>query len=378
MRRIAESGIGQINYVAWKHEYIHHCNQLAAFTGGRLLGYAVMERSMPRVRPYTELAFQDLVDSLAEIVLPDGGFVEGPSYFLYTVAQGGLGLYYYARARELDLVECVPEVLKGTAAFAAALGSMDPEADVIPICDASPTYGPEPLALLAAALPDSAWVTMFRKNLARAGGFAASPIIQSLEPQIPTAGPEPEPLVALPEMGIAASTRKFGDEWVKLLIMGNRAGAGHTHEDKGSFVLEFAGESFAFDPGTCDYGHPLAGLLKHCERHNMLVPHGTAERPVPACPLPEDVKPVVEGDRTSLFKIFDLLREIDLKDSLEIEKDNIVSESMISGVCAFNGVKDMPFRLKSSIIIKESLAWHEIKFPRFILERSFLKSFFSL
>ena len=48
-----------------------------------------------------------------------------------------------------------------------------------------------------------------------------------------------------------------------------KAGAGHNHEDKGSFVLEFAGETFAMDPGTCDYSNPLAEILSHCERHNM-------------------------------------------------------------------------------------------------------------
>lgn len=299
LRRIAEHGIGNINFVAWKHEYIHHCNQLAAFSGGRLLGYGVLEKTMPRVKPYMDLAYQDLVASLTETVLPDGGFVEGPSYFLYTIGNGGRGLYYYARARQMDLVQSLPAPLKRTRAFAAALISTAPEADVIPICDASPTYSPEPMALLAAAMPDSAWVTMFRKALARTRDIPASMLILNLEPRIPQTGPEPDAFVVLPEMGLMTSTRKLGDGWVKLLILGNRAGAGHTHEDKGSFVLEFAGEPFAMDPGTCDYGDPLAGILKHCERHNMLVPFGMSERPHPPSPLNVDVKPQGQGDATA-------------------------------------------------------------------------------
>lgn len=299
LRRIAEHGIGNINFVVWKHEYIHHCNQLAAFSGGRLLGYGVMEQTMPRVRPYTDLAYQDLNESLSEIVLPDGGFVEGPAYFLYTIGNGGRGLYYYARIRNLDLAQCIPESLKPTRAFAAAIISTCPEADVIPICDARATYSPEPMALLAAAMPDSAWVTMFRKALARTPGMPTSPLLFNLEPSIPLASPDVEPFVFLPEMGLMASTRRLGKTWVKLLILGNRRGAGHTHEDKGSFVLEFAGETFAMDPGTCDYGDPLAGMLKNCERHNMLVPFGGPERPHPPSPLNVDVKPQGWGDATA-------------------------------------------------------------------------------
>ena len=40
LRRIAEEGLGSINFITWKHEYIFHCNQLAWFTPGRMLGYA--------------------------------------------------------------------------------------------------------------------------------------------------------------------------------------------------------------------------------------------------------------------------------------------------------------------------------------------------
>jgi hypothetical protein len=102
-----------------------------------------------------------------------------------------------------------------------------------------------------------------------------------------------------------ASIRALGNEMVKLLIMGNKANAGHTHEDKGSFVLEFAGQTFACDPGTCDYSHPLSDILKHCERHNMLVPVGTATRPQPKNPLPFDIKPQGHGDARQFHAVID-------------------------------------------------------------------------
>jgi hypothetical protein len=304
MRRIAEDGIGAINYNAWKYEYIHHCNQLPAFSAGRILGYAVLARDWPRVTPYQDLAFRELTDSLSETILPDGGYVEGPGYLMYAVAQGGLGLFYHARSLNVPFSECMPERFKALGAFAAALMSSDEHADVIPICDSGHDADLRASALLAAGLPDSHWVTIHRKALARAAGEV--PVLaRQLEAAIPEQGPEPSVFVRLPAMGPLVSQRRLGGEWVKLFIQGNQAGAGHTHEDKGSFVLEFAGETFALDPGTCDYSHPLANILHNCERHNMLVPYGMPERPHPACPLPHDVKPDGAGDATAFHAEID-------------------------------------------------------------------------
>jgi hypothetical protein len=50
-RRPANDGVGWINYITWDHEWIHHMNQLAAFSPGRLGAYAVLEQKLPRVEP---------------------------------------------------------------------------------------------------------------------------------------------------------------------------------------------------------------------------------------------------------------------------------------------------------------------------------------
>ena len=316
-RRIAEEGLGSIHFNTWRHEYIFHCNQLAWFTPGRMLGCLVMERAMPRVRPFTELAYSDLVESLGYTVLPDGGYVEGPTYFRCVSRDGGLSLYYYARGRDLSFRSVVPEVMLRTAAFGAAVASTDEASDVIPICDARPIMELEGVAVMAALLPESAWVGMYRKALERGGFSHAAPgergvggmpdtlLGWQLGRQVPD---QAQPLPAftfLPEMGIMASVRTLHGELVKLLLMGNRAGAGHTHEDKGSFVLEFAGDTFALDPGTCDYANPLSLELKQCERHNMLIPTGVTERPHPESPLPVDVKPQGQGDAISFTAAID-------------------------------------------------------------------------
>jgi len=304
-RRIAEEGLGAITFNTWKHEYIFHCNQLAWFSPGRMLGLLLLERRWPRVKPYTELAYAELVESLGYAILPDGGYVEGPTYFTCVGRSGGFPLYLYARARGLSFAAVLPEPMRRTADFAAAIASTDDANDVIAICDAGNRLDAETLAVMASLLPDSPWVSIYHKAVARLGGMPNTLFAAQLAPNIPAEAPAAPAFVFLPEMGIMATTRTLDAETVKLFIMGNKANAGHTHEDKGSFVLEFAGETFALDPGTCDYSNPLAGLLQQCERHNMLLPTGIPERPHPDHPLPYDVKPHGAGDATTFSAAID-------------------------------------------------------------------------
>ena len=68
---------------------------------------------------------------------------------------------------------------------------------------------------------------------------------------------------------------------------------------RGALFSNFAGETFAMDPGTCEYANPLSHLLSNCERHNTLVPFGTDERPHPDNPPAEDIRPIGSGDECS-------------------------------------------------------------------------------
>jgi len=306
LRRLAEEATGTTNFVSWKFDYIFRNNQLAWFTPGRMAAYLVMEQEWPRVAPYTDIAYRDLLTNLDNAILPDGGFVEGPTYFNTVGNNACRSLHYYARFRDADAFTLIPDVLRRTGDFIGAVTSTTPEVDVIPICDAGTRMDHDTLAMMAALLPESPWVAMFQKAVARSGGQPSGLLSWVVRERIPSDVRPVSPFVRLPEMGVIASTRQFGAHTVKLLLMGNRAGAGHTHEDKGSFVLEFAGQVFAMDPGTCSYSNPLSSLYKQCQRHNMLVPTGTPERPHPKSPLPVDVKPEGEGDGTAFRAHADL------------------------------------------------------------------------
>jgi Heparinase II/III-like protein len=309
LRRIAEEGEGALNMTSWWWEYMYHTNQMPWITPGRVMGYLVLERTQPegfragrwprratsRVERYTDAAIGDLMESLANVLLPDGGYDEGPSYFAHTTRQAFLALYHYARARGRNLRDLVPEAVRATSRFAEMLVSTDERGIMILVCDAM-YVNQEAAAWLAWLMPDSHWVSVYHNTLRRTGGRPCSLLVEKLAREIPPAGPAFQPLVEMPSMGMMCSVRRLGPETVKLFSMGNKADSDHSHEDKGSFVLEFAGESFAFDYGVVDYANPVCLLLKRAQRHNMLVPVAAGDRPRPSNPIAADIHPKGGGD----------------------------------------------------------------------------------
>ncbi len=302
-RRIVEEGLAAIDYTTFKHEYIFSMNQLIWFSHGRMAAYALISKEFPRTKDYMRIAYNEIVENLEKSVLPDGGYVEGPTYFNCVGNNGGQALHAYARAEGMDISTLIPQNVKNSASFADVLASTDETFDMIPICDARPTISHEHLSFMAYILPDSRWCDIFVKAVRNAGGMPETYFGLYAQDKIPAPTGSFKPFVMLPDMKVAASEREYDGKRVKLFFMGNRAGAGHTHEDKGSFVLEFAGHTFACDPGTCDYSSPYSILYKYCDRHNMLVPNARVGRAAPDSPCDQDIMPEGHGDeqQCSLF-----------------------------------------------------------------------------
>ena len=100
-------------------------------------------------------------------------------------------------------------------------------------------------------------------------------------------------------MGVMASTRFFEGEPVKILLIGTKAGMHHhRHNDRGSFVLEFAGDTYAADPGGQIYADADSGLVRRSDYHNMLVPDIIPDNE-PMAIAKADVYPCGNGDETS-------------------------------------------------------------------------------
>ncbi|MDB6095335.1 MAG: hypothetical protein JWM32_2897 [Verrucomicrobia bacterium] len=315
LRRIASDAHGAMCQASWWWEYMYYGNQLAWISPARIYGLLVLEQTMPmrhenypkpptRVRPHTDIAWENLQDNLSKALLPDGGYLEGVSYFTYTARQAFLCAQLYARARGKDPRSLIAPALLRTDRLAEMLYSTDDRQDMILVADAVFPVS-EGIAFLAWMMPQSHWVTVYRKSVRRAG---AAPMLLPLrlDRDIPAEGPELAAFCSMPDTGMMCSLRRWRGEDVKIFIMGNRSGGDHQHEDKGHFVLEFAGDSFAFDFGVMDYANPVTEQMKLAQRHNMLTPWSDDERPRPKNPIHADIKPRGAGDAVKFQAAIDL------------------------------------------------------------------------
>ena len=307
-KRLALEGLGQINCNVWKYEYLFGTNQLSAFSQGRIAAYLALEKAQgwngSRVKPYTDLAVGELLDSIDKLFCEDGSFMEGVPYFGYTVRNVRPSLEMYATVRKKPLPEVVPAKMKNLGKFADVFISTDRRGGLIPVgagqgdgrfsCDA------DVCQFLAILAPESQWVTLYRKQIGTPEQLWDSSLsVIARHPEVPEGPVKAKPLSVLPSMGMMASTRFFEGVPVKILVIGAKGvDNGKQHNDRGSFVLEFAGDTYAADPGGQRYGDADGHQVVRCDHHNMLVP-GKVPDDESRIPAVKDVYPVGSGDETS-------------------------------------------------------------------------------
>jgi hypothetical protein len=301
LRRLAEDGLGNINYTMMRYPYMFTCNQAGIFSVGRLAIYALLEKQTDwgHVAPHTDLAFAELNENIGNIFVADGGFPEGSGYLVYTLDSILPAFAIYGNARNKPLNTLLPPLMAKIDDYLEVLRSTEKTNSLILVADAQ--GGP-----FAPITPSVLSVL----SKIRSGGAA-----ERLLAAVPKSSfalwalPAPElsnidanyfvPFVRLPESGFAASSRKLDDKWVKLVVVGGPANAGHNHQDRGSFVLEFAGETFAADPGGLNYA-VTPYTMKFAQNHNMLVPIASGTTlPSAQNPAPLAVIPDAKGDAIS-------------------------------------------------------------------------------
>ncbi|GMQ62239.1 hypothetical protein [Vallitalea maricola] len=307
LRRLGEEAIGGINYITWKHDYIFDNNQLVWFTYGRMLAYAVLEQHFNHVKPYTDIAYKELVENIDNIIFEDGAYGEGPNYYNCIGDNANFATYIYAKLRGLKFKDIVPDKIMKTADFVECLQSTVPSQDVIPVCDGEPRFKKPTLAYMAYLLPNSHWTTILHKSLNREEKIPSDILAFNFIREFNKKDIINRSFISLPEMGSVSSLRKLDDQWLKIFIFGNKANVDHAHEDKGSFVIEFCNETFAMDPGSGNYSSEVSNLVKQAYRHNTSVPYGNLEkRPQPERPNTKDIKVIANGDERSFNGKVDL------------------------------------------------------------------------
>ncbi len=293
---IATKGLPRVRHVFLQYDYMLNCNQSHMIALGRLLGLLVLERAWPRTRADIDIFEHDLQEIIDRYIQSDGSTDEGLHYWNSTFRTTVPALAALARFRGRPLAALVPRKLKAMDGFIASLLSTAGEpGSYLPIGDTvADSLAIDAIAMMATATGSPLWQGLLadcfrRGKRAKAERWSCDgPFTVVHGPARCPAGAVKLPaFIQLKKAGHVSSCRRLGGGSVRLFLVGAMANAGHGHRDKGSFILEADGESFAIDRGMVPY-HDSGNLpfLKSEAAHNLAVPAGCAQQnPSPSASL---------------------------------------------------------------------------------------------
>lgn len=291
LRRLGENAQGTINFVSWKHDYMFHNNQIPWFSHGRILSALILNHHYSHCEKYLKIAYEDLIETFDNIIMEDGGYGEGPSYFNCLCEHALLGLYFYSNAKNVPFNSIIPKQFLSMEDFIQSLYSTDKSSDIFAICDGHPHLSFLTLSIMNYCCPNSTWSKILSEKIARSDNRKIdSIVVENLLSKKIINKVIPKTLINMEKLGCLSSYRIINNKELKIFINGNEKNVDHAHEDKGSFIIEFDNETFAMDSGSTDYSKPFASLLQLAPYHNMLVPYNCGERAHPNRPNKDDIK----------------------------------------------------------------------------------------
>lgn len=315
-RTISRQVLPRLDWSLRKYPYMRGNNQGLYFGWTGVLAAAVLGRLLPRCDEMMEPYLEVLREATASYFLEDGGTDEGPGYHDKSCARALDGFAVAARYRGVPVSELLPDRLGKTPRYYRAVASSVRPGGYVAYADGG---GPGNQRFQDGAVPRLARLTgdpgvsELMTALTRPEPDGAVPGAMHLLLEGPDALPEPPaspPALSafdcLPQTGLLCSRRPTPNGLVCLHVVGAKANAGHSHQDKGSFLLEAFGDELLIDRGMCFYGDARTFLLKRAEQHNMLTPDDAEGRPLQQTnPLREAVLPEGEGDEQTLHATVD-------------------------------------------------------------------------
>ena len=293
LEAVSKKGMSLINKDFVQYEYIFHCNQAPGFSQGRIAGLLAMKSLWPRSQAWIDQAKKDLLESIDLVfnATEDHGGREGPGYVGATLYRALIALTLLARDEGKTLKEITPPELIGCTDFSLMfLSTIGEPGSYIPYGDVQTgfgaTYDLDMVSLMAVASGDARWEDIRQamvnhgvpskhdSNSSMANLFT---LIFTDPPKAP-GGVHLPTFCLLPSTGMLESCRQTPEGPIRLQLIGAAQGAGHVHQDKGSFILEAFGDAIAIDRGVLKYGHPSLRLATVAHMHNVLSPAREGER----------------------------------------------------------------------------------------------------
>ena len=286
-------GLARVESDFRRWEYIRGMNQGLLFTPGRINAYLALEQIYPRYRANLREAERDLHAMLNRYLQPDGGTLEGMGYW-HGIGEVFPTLYALARRHDRPFRDAMGERLRRTADYALAmLSSADNGTEFLRINAAGQGHLQPSLmmaAVFAGAADHDGWRQLYARlaveSAPAADWFHLLVAPDALERTTPKASTHTAAFYHFPASGHAGVRRTAqGLGTVRFHLFSGPSRGGHSHQDKGSFILEAAGETLALDRGTTNYDHPAHLLMGKASWHNLIVPETSDGQPLEQQPL---------------------------------------------------------------------------------------------
>ena len=254
-------------------DYIWYMNQGVFFAGGLVAILIGLAKRYPRYNERLLEAESDLIKIWENYVSDDGGSAEGPAYWMDSFRSMVISMYILARNRGKSLKEYIPDIIKKSEGYALCmLSDIDDGFSFLPINDTRGygTYHSLIPAFFAQVSDNPIWQKMFEKQAQNSKlPYGAELIIISGDNKKSAEKAKNPKFITLNTVGHTMIKR----EGVHLHITGGGLVTfGHSHSDKGSFILEADGVPIFIDCGVCDYSSPDTKRFSEPKMHNLLIP----------------------------------------------------------------------------------------------------------
>ena len=252
-----------------------------------------MEKTYPRYRVNLLEAERDLKAMANHYLQPDGGTLEGMGYW-HSVGEVFPTLYALARRHGKPFRDAMGERVRRTADYALDMLSTAGDGDTFLTINAAGQGHLKPSLMMAAVFAGAVESAPWRRIYTRLAG-ESNPEVDwfhlVVAPETPPGGTVRSrgtgaPFYHFPSTG-HAGVRREADRigTIRLHLFSGRSRGGHSHQDKGSFILEAAGEQLALDRGTTGYDNPVHLLMGKAAWHNLVVPEDADGKALEQQPL---------------------------------------------------------------------------------------------
>ncbi len=313
-------------------EYIRHMNQGIVFSIGRILGLLALIPTYPRYASQLEDAERDLHEMIDAYILDDGVILEGPGYWAHSFFDIVPLYYVLARHHGRSLRDYASEKVRRTGDFALSLlSTLGSGTGYLGINDAH-NQGCYPINTVVAfsLMTDRPeWQSLLATQVGSGEADVFSLVMAGCS-ALKLADPSPitdhrllitdHRFTLFPLGGQAASVRRDPDFGaVHLHLCSGPTYPCHYHEDKGSFILEAAGQALVIDRGVLGYHEAENAFLGRAAAHSLLYPE-PLEDGVPF--RQPDARPALPGGKK--WGVFDLERAYGARLGACIEDDGVI------------------------------------------------------